>query len=265
MSIKLNDLLHLENLSNVKIKLNVSNGHEDPFDLYKNKHSDLLAWQFWNRSKKIYKVGQIAIGLVRIKGNKWLLFDISRITKDLNIFEGVGYEYETIKKYEKYFGRLIIHFENNAQQMARKAESIIDDCFVSQILEDTYDEDLFPGYENVNLSWKELKRVLNKNTWKTALENQKGIYLITDKSNGKKYVGAAYGNSMLHGRWSNYIYNGHGGNTQLKKLDIEHIKEHFSYSILDIFKSTVDDKIILNRETFWKRTLLTRDFGYNSN
>ena len=72
-----------------------------------------------------------------------------------------------------------------------------------QILEDTYDfYDIFPGYENVNISWKEMQNILNKGVWKTALENQKGVYLITDKNNGKMYVGAAYGEDMIYGRWS---------------------------------------------------------------
>lgn len=42
-------------------------------------------------------------------------------------------------------------------------------------------------------------------------------------------------------------------------------EENFSYSILDIYKSTIDDNIILKRETWWKNTLLTRKFGYNKN
>lgn len=98
------------------------------------------------------------------------------------------------------------------------------------------------------------------------MENQKAVYLIVDTKTGKKYVGSAYGNDMLLGRWRNYIANGHGGNKLLKSLDFEYIKENFKYSILEIFKSSVDDEIIINRESFWKEVLLTRtEFGYNDN
>ena len=91
------------------------------------------------------------------------------------------------------------------------------------------------------------------------------MYLIVDTKTGKKYVGSAYGDNMLLGRWRNYIANGHGGNKLLKSLDFEYIKENFKYSILEIFKSSIDDEII-NRESFWKEVLLTRaDFGYNGN
>ncbi|WP_236846933.1 GIY-YIG nuclease family protein [Campylobacter devanensis] len=92
------------------------------------------------------------------------------------------------------------------------------------------------------------------------------MYLIVDTKTGKKYVGSAYGDNMLLGRWRNYIANGHGGNKLLKSLDFEYIKENFKYSILEIFKSSVDDEIIINRESFWKEVLLTRtEFGYNDN
>ncbi len=98
------------------------------------------------------------------------------------------------------------------------------------------------------------------------MENQKAVYLIVDTKTGKKYVGSAYGDNMLLGRWRNYIANGHGGNKLLKSLDFEYIKENFKYSILEIFKSSVDDEIIINRESFWKEVLLTRtEFGYNDN
>ena len=80
------------------------------------------------------------------------------------------------------------------------------------------------------------------------------------------YVGSAYGTNMIHGRWSNYINNGHGGNIDLQKnLSFEHIQNNFYYSILDIYKSTIDDKIIIKRESWWKNALLTKKFGYNLN
>jgi hypothetical protein len=108
--------------------------------------------------------------------------------------------------------------------------------------------------------------VIEKKDWKTALENQKGVYLITDVESGKRYVGSAYGENMLLGRWKNYVENGHGGNKDLKELDFEYIKANFRYSILEIYKSTIDDKVIINREHHWMRILLTKDkrYGYNN-
>lgn len=269
-SIKLNDILRLENLDNVKIRFNLMfKQNWNPIELFKDGDiSTMLEGQYWNYNKnKSYKAGQITVGLVKIKPNEdfWLLFHIGRVTKDLNKLNGVGYEYEQLPDYEKFIGRLIIKFKNKAQTMIRNAESVIDDCFVSQILPDTFDNDIFPGYDKVNVSWFELKRVIEKDTWKTALQNQKGVYLLTDISNGKKYVGSAYGQHMILGRWRAYIKTGNGGNIGLKTLSFEHIKNNFKYSILDIYKSTTDDQIIIERENWWKEILQSRKFGYNEN
>ncbi len=265
MPILLNDILNLEEIDNTKIRFNQSNGIIDPIKIFKENKEELLHWQFWNYDKRSFYEGQITIGFVKIESNKWLLFDISRVTKDLNRFKAVGYEFEPIEKYKKYSGRIIIEFKNNATQLIRRANTVLGKCEVVQILEDTFDNDIFPGYENVNLSWSDLKRVLNKGVWKTALENQKGVYLIMDKNNGKMYVGSAYGTKMLHGRWTQYAKNGHGGNSELKNLNFEYIKENFLYSILDIYKSTIEDKVIIKREIWWKNTLLSKKFGYNKN
>lgn len=266
--ILLNELLRLDDLSNVKIRFNLMfQGNWNPVDTYRNKDfTALLEGQYWNyKTKKSYKDGQITIGLLRITDDEWLLFHVGKVTKDLNRLDAVGYEYESLSEYEKYCGRLIIKFKNKSQTMVRLAESVIDDCEIVQILPDTFDNDIFPGYDNVRLSWDELSRVIDKEGWKTALQNQKGVYLITDTSNGKMYVGSAYGENMILGRWQSYIKTGHGGNVGLKPLPIEHIRENFEYSILDIFKATSDDKLIIARESWWKNTLKTKQFGYNKN
>jgi hypothetical protein len=268
--IKLNDILKFERLDNVKIRFNLQfEGVWNPIEYYKSGNvKTMLAGQYWNYNKnKSFKEGQISIGFIKVNKNEdfWLLFHIGKIVKDLNTFNGVGYEYETLSEYEKYFGRLIVKFKNKSQNMIRNAESVIGDCEIAQILPDTFDNDTFPGYDKVNISWEELSRVVEKENWRTALQNQKGIYLISDTSNGKTYVGSAYGETMLLGRWESYQKTGHGGNVELKKLTIDHIKANFRYSILDIYKSTTDDNVIIARENWWKDLLLTRKFGYNGN
>jgi hypothetical protein len=149
--------------------------------------------------------------------------------------------------------------------MIRNASSVIEQCEVEQILPDIFDNDIFPGYDKVNISWKELSRVLEKDTWKTALQNQKGIYLLTDVSNGKLYVGSAYGDEMILTRWRSYVKTAHGNNVELRSLEINYIKDNFRFSILDIYKSTTSQEIIIERENWWKEIFLSRKFGYNKN
>ncbi|MEO1209527.1 MAG: GIY-YIG nuclease family protein [Cyanobacteria bacterium J06638_20] len=267
--ILLNDIFNLGDLDNVKIRFNLMfEGNWNPIEIFKDGNTAiLLSGQYWNyQSKKSFKEGQITVGFIRLgKDDLWLLFHVGRITRDLNKLNAVGYEYEALPEFKKYFGRLIIKFKNKSQTMIRLAKSVIDECEVVQILPDIFDNDIFPGYDQVNISWEEMSRVLTKEGWKTALKNQKGVYLITDSSNGRMYVGSAYGDQMLLGRWESYIKTGHGGNVELKGLSFEHIKNNFRYSILDIFKSTINDQIIIARENWWKCVLHTRQFGYNKN
>lgn len=135
-----------------------------------------------------------------------------------------------------------------------------------------HDGDEFPGYENIRLSFSQLETIIrNKRSgWLDALRNQKAVYLITDTSNGKMYVGSAtaqYG--MLLQRWTNYIDNGHGGNVELKHIvdtkGFDYIKANFQYSVLENYNARMDDNYILSREKWWKDTLCTRQFGYNKN
>ncbi len=79
------------------------------------------------------------------------------------------------------------------------------------------------------------------------------------------YIGSAYGENMILGRWQSYVKTGNGGNLGLKELSFDYIKHNFKFSILDIFKSTVDDQLIIARENWWKSVLQTRKFGYNKN
>lgn len=271
--IKLNDILRLENLDNVKIRLNLSNNSWNALKLYHDNPNQLLIGNFHNsEKKKWFKVNEIVIGLAQIKNDEWLLIDISRITRSYNkLFDGktpsninTFYEHEKLKDLEKYFGRMIVQFHKYQAFVTLNGDRI-DDFLVKEILPNSLDNDLFPGYDKVNISWGELKRVTEKDTWKTVLQNQKGVYLLTDISNGKKYVGSAYGEYMILGRWISYVKTGHGGNNGLKKLTFDHIKENFRYSILDIYKSTTDDQIIIERESWWKEVLQSRKFGYNEN
>ena len=175
MSIKLNDILNFsqEELENTRIKFNLMfAGNWNPIEIFKNKDEKvLLEGQYWNSGKRNFKEGQTTIGFIRIKDDLWLLFHIGKVTKVLNVFNGIGYEHEELLEYKKYFGRLIVKYKNTSQKLTRLAKHLIDECEVYEILPDIFDNDIFPGYDNVNLSWNDLSRVLQKDSWKTALPN----------------------------------------------------------------------------------------------
>ncbi len=76
-------------------------------------------------------------------------------------------------------------------------------------------------------------------------------------------------NGMLLQQWGNYVLDGHGGNKELIELvnmkGFDYVQQNFQYSILENYNYKVEDKVILQRESWWKETLQSRKFGYNSN
>jgi hypothetical protein len=142
---------------------------------------------------------------------------------------------------------------------------------VAQILEKPFEGEAFCGYENVEHGFSQLEVIFrqNKPDWKSALENVKGVYLIVDRSNGKMYVGSAYGDSGIWSRWACYIGTGHGWNDDLTKLinanGIDYARKNFYLSVLEFRSMRTDDKTIIDREQYWKRVLQTNAFGYNKN
>lgn len=120
------------------------------------------------------------------------------------------------------------------------------------------------------VSFEELQAVIADDRygqWRTALSSVQGIYLIADTSTGRLYVGKADGAERFLGRWSEYARNGHGGNVALRELaaaDARH-RQHFQFSILQVFSPSAPSAQVDAAEAHFKRALLTRQFGMNLN
>ncbi len=195
---------------------------------------------------------------------------------DENIENDIGYNLTLMDDYKEYIKRLIIKLERPiGWDIYNKKYESVQKSLNPEIYELAPSTKLgtFPGYNSVKLSHKDLQRIVNNDepSWKNALSNVKGIYVITDKSTGKLYIGSASGNAEgIWQRWSNYadIKNLTGGNKffeELKDIDNQYIIDNFSYSILEIFDMRTKQEDILNRENFWKDVLKTREFGMNRN
>ena len=273
--IMLNDLLRFDaaEVPNVRVKFNIYNGYDDPLDLYKTNPDEVnVIWFLWHDDRRYFNVGQTAICLLKLRGDQWLLTTIKKITRLLDVTDGVGYDADEVKEYEQYFGRLVVEYHNPCRTMGRKYENVMDELEVVQILNEQYTGNEFPGYENVRLSYPLLKNIVDRQLpgWVDALRNQKAVYLITDTKTGKMYVGSATSQTgMLLQRWSSYAADGHGGNVELRELvkqqGFDYVKENFQYSILENYNARMDDGYILKRESWWKETLCTRTHGYNKN
>jgi hypothetical protein len=133
----------------------------------------------------------------------------------------------------------------------------------------------FPGFDRVLLTFHELQDMVTDRRyadWQAALREVQGIYLITDSSTGKQYVGKADGSERLLGRWTAYASDGHGGNKLLRQLSVaskgstagDHAR-HFRFSILRVFGPSTSLTEVNEAESHHKRALMTREFGLNEN
>ncbi len=106
--------------------------------------------------------------------------------------------------------------------------------------------------------------------WKAVLSSVKDVYLISDIGTGKRYVGSARGDQGIWSRWSDYADTGHGGNAESRALvsdpTLEYCRKSFRFALLESRPGPTPDEVILAREEFWKRILLSRgEHGLNRN
>lgn len=125
----------------------------------------------------------------------------------------------------------------------------------------------FPGFDSMLLTYNKLQQVVEDprySRWHSALGAVKGIYLITDTSNGRQYVGKADGSGGIFARWSAYATDGHGSNRELVALPKDQC-EHFVFSILRVFEPRALQPQVDAAEKHYKLALRSREFGYNVN
>lgn len=284
--IRLNDILKLndEEIERAKCRLMVSDGNKyDPRNNFEDpdkKNRVNLVDLVFNRAKTIpFKRGVIAIGFVPLEEDNWLLTGVVRVVKDNGYARKADAEY--IEAYKKYAFRVVVKYHKVEQNGIILARNLLPKLEVVEIWPPEKDliDKSFPGYNNICVSYNELKNKLKvSDEWRAFLKARKGVYLISDISNGKLYVGSAYGRNGIYGRWATYmesgfdkdeLENGKYPNREFQKIvkekGIGYIQKNFQYSILETFTDDVSDEQIIQRENFWKGILLSRQFGYNAN
>lgn len=122
----------------------------------------------------------------------------------------------------------------------------------------------FPGFDHLVVDFDRLQAVISDPryvAWRTALSSVMGIYLITDLSDGRQYVGKADGDETLLQRWTAYATNGHGGNVELKKCQ----RTNFRFSVLRVLDPSTASADVNAVESHYKTALGTRKHGLNKN
>lgn len=251
-----------------KYKVHLATGRKDDHPMNAFFRDEFKEWQEHQTQRNFER--EYILSLIYYAPDQWLFAGIFRSISCQYLESHYQYETELLTVGNDLIGRLIIGFKKEFRASYVFLEKHYENFQVSEILKERVAVEKFMGYENVKIEFDHLKTIISNNetTWNTALGNVKGVYLITDKSNGKQYVGSAYGEYAFWSRWEQYISNGHGGNVELKQLLDEKgtaYAKNFQFSILEVRAFISSDEEIIARENHWKEVLMVREFGYNKN
>ena len=294
----LKDLIKLEGLEYENLKFRVvrhkmnRKGWED-FDNLIRFDNEMLSAFAGSQERLVYKDADIILTFVALPGTK-ALFRTAHINHGQISFN-------QYKKYYKGYKPFLNYRKNNSRE-----ENVLDDCYFykledSNLLEsyknrlviewgkstvswvqssiekevtEIYPKgfvSLFPGWDKVHLSHKELTEILNNpngnKDWYEYLSRHSGVYVIFDSSTGNQYVGSASGGNGIWSRWEGYVKTGHNGNKGLKALAKKNpdFANNFTYSLHHVFPRTVSKNDVLYYESLLKNKLGSRAYGLNEN
>ena len=284
--IELNKFIKVPNLNKTKIKFNMNAGNVEikAWDLlFKEDETEweqINAWKTKHPNNNLNHADYLlAFAQYYPYGPEYFIFGgLYKIKKiEPEVFDEVGYELTLMDDYKEYRKRLIVKLKKPiGRDLYNRLYKNIQDTLEPEVYEIAPNTKLghFPGYQNVTLSHPQMQQIISRNepSWKQALMNVKGVYVITDLSNGKLYIGSASGNTDgIWQRWSDYanIENLTGGNKLLNEIKLDkgkdYIVNNFQYSILEIFDTKTKANTIINRENYWKNVFCTRKYGMNYN
>jgi hypothetical protein len=208
----------------------------------------------------IFRIGEWQMldyeGYQGFPGNKELV-DLGMTGRTPDMPDCRAFALEPLDVYAEWVGRLVITWPKPYQQWWRWAGR--GTFAVSAITPESRFVRSLPDWKDLILSWAELQAL--PSSWQSALAQWRGIYFIYDGKRRAGYVGSAYGEDNILGRWRAYAQTGHGGNRELRASNFE----DFRFSILQRTSPDLEASEVIALETSWKARLHTRDSGLNGN
>ncbi|MCE9531619.1 MAG: GIY-YIG nuclease family protein [Planctomycetes bacterium] len=268
--LKLVDLIKLAGVQLHDFKIHCAIGEGNPLDAFFDG-----TWKLWQetQNQKNFECSQI-LSLIYLGPSQWLFAGIYEV---LGVKVGrpdrpSGFTYDTreVGGLEHLTGRAIVAFDKKFRASYLRGDKWADSLLVSSIREERMTIGEFPGFNSVLLSFQQIRTVVREShaSWKAALGNVSGVYVITETTTGKQYVGSAYGGVGIWQRWSSYAKNGHGGNVELRALldakGADHAQK-LQFALLEVCDINSSDDYIIGRECHWKAALRTIGFGLNRN
>ncbi|SFP83981.1 GIY-YIG nuclease family protein [Tranquillimonas alkanivorans] len=261
----LKDIFPLPNLSDYKVHFARHNGRDHPLDVWARSRPEWKLWQQTRPGRDDFNRPYIfALAQFYPEPDVWMFGGVFEVTAR----HSDRYDVEQVDLGRPLEGRLKLHYPHRDRVTRSKLEKHYDGFVVKEILPETYSGRPFPGYDRIDLPFAELEGLLRNGRldWQAALENVKGIYLISDRQTGRLYVGSACGDQGIWSRWSTYAATGHGGNVELRKLlgeevGLDYCRRNFRLALLEEHPARTPDSLILERESYYKEVLMSRGPG----
>lgn len=250
-----------------KIHLATSNGQQNPLDVYFS--GEFPEWQRWQSRRNFER--RFVVSLIALPSpGRWLFAGAYVAEGSEQRGADVYYQLHELVTCTPMAGRLVAVFDRPGRQSYLLGENWSERILLGEIRAEPLRIVDFPGYRAVDLSRDELETIVRQSieSWKAALSSVAGVYLISDTRTGRLYVGSASGEGGIWQRWQSYAANGHGGNVELKQLlQVEGAQRaaDFRYAVLEIADLHDSQGSVLQRESHWKRVLMSREHGLNSN
>ena len=269
MKIMLSDIWKIDSLTSYKAHFARWNGHSQPLDVWARDKEEWQGWQEYRPVKDDFN-RQYIFSLVQMyhESDIWLFGGVFRVLQR----HADRYSVELSEQGKGFIGRLKLRSDYRMRATRVKFENHYPIFEIQEILSEPYSGRIFPGFENIDLSFGELETIVQNSRpdWRAALASVKGVYMISDTITGKRYVGSAYGDQGIWSRWCEYAETGHGSNVELRALvsepTLEYCRKAFRFALLEHRPMATSDTAVINRESFWKSILLTRgNSGLNRN
>ncbi len=244
------------------------------YELYRNNYNKFVQWQ-GEQDKAMFENIDYIVVFIAEEGYQCRFVGVFKNYKDLGPSEK-GLELFDIKEvggFERLKNLVVINWGTSR----KFAQGWHNDKEVIRIEQKSNKEGVpvFTRYEDVVLSYEQLKVVVSDKDWQSKLECLNCVYVILDKENGKQYVGVTYKdrksgekNGILW-RWTQYAKSAHGDDKELvallNKEGLTYAERNFQWSILETLPLNVTPKVAIDRESLYKEKLGTRLHGYNDN
>ena len=239
---------------------------QDLYNLYRQKKDDFLKYQC-SQSKDVFNGVDFIVSFIGEEGALSRFIGVYKITSQTKLEEeSFWYEMVEVLGFEDLTEKVIVNWGKAAiswHQWIGNIKSVVE-------IHPGLHYQQFVDYFDVILNFKELQEIIKNqySDWRRMLSITKGIYLISDTYSGRLYVGSAYGDEGIWGRWSSYVStNGHGNNKTLIELITKdpNYAQNFQFSILMLLPRTIKSDEAIKKELFFKRKLGTNSFGLNNN